>query len=178
MTTAAVPKEKLEKLMARWETIQAALAAGPDQDTFVKLSKEFAELDPVVAIIRQLGEAESELEGLRSIAADAGTDREMAELAQAEIPQVEDRLAELSHRIRVELLPRDAADEKSAIVELRAGTATARKRRCSRATCSACINATRAYAAGRCKSSRRAKPARAATGKWWPALPERAFSPG
>ncbi len=122
MTTAAVPKEKLEKLMARWETIQAALAAGPDQDTFVKLSKEFAELDPVVAIIRQLGEAESELEGLRSIAADAGTDREMAELAQAEIPQIEERLAELSHRIRVELLPRDAADEKSAIVELRAGT--------------------------------------------------------
>ncbi len=122
MTTATVPKEKLERLVSRWEAIQAALAASPDHDTFVQLSKEFAELDAVVAIIRHLREAETELEGLHSIVADTGADGEMAELAQAEIPQLDERVAALNHEIRVELLPRDAADDKSAIVELRAGT--------------------------------------------------------
>ena len=122
MTTATVPKEKLDRLVARWEATQAALASAPDQETFVRLSKEFAELDPVVAIIRHLRDAETELEGLRSIVSDAGAGKDMTELAYAEIPQVEERVAGLIHEIRLELLPRDAADEKSAIIELRAGT--------------------------------------------------------
>ncbi|MEJ2123344.1 MAG: peptide chain release factor 1 [Alphaproteobacteria bacterium] len=120
MTT--LPKEKLDQLTAHWETVQTVLAGSPDQETFVKLSKEFAELDPVVALIRRLREAESELEDLHSITSDAQADKEMVEMANDEIPQVEENIAVLTHEIRLALLPRDAADEKSAILELRAGT--------------------------------------------------------
>lgn len=120
MTT--VPHQKLDRLVERWQTVQDALAAGPDQESFVKLSKEFAELDPVVGIIRRLREAESEREGLRSIVDDGSADKDMVELAYAEIPEVDERVEALVQQIRLELLPRDAADEKSAIVELRAGT--------------------------------------------------------
>lgn len=117
-----VPKEKLDKLIARWNAVQTQLAEGPDQETYVRLSKEFAELDPIVAIIRQLLEAEEELNGLRSIIEDPAADREMVDLAYAEMPQLQERVDALMHEVRVTLLPKDAADERNAIVEVRAGT--------------------------------------------------------
>lgn len=117
-----VPEEKLDKLVARWKTIQTALSEAPDQETFVRLSKEFAELNPLVDIVRRLRESEGELAGLRSIVEDTQADPEMAELADAEIPALEERVDALVQELRLELLPRDAADEKSAILELRAGT--------------------------------------------------------
>jgi peptide chain release factor 1 len=120
MTT--VPKEKLDRLFERWEMIQAQLAQSPDQETFVKLSKEFAELDPVAAIIRDYRGAEEELAGLRSIVDDPSADREMIDLAYAEIPELEERVEQRVRELRLVLLPKDAADEKSAIVEVRAGT--------------------------------------------------------
>jgi peptide chain release factor 1 len=120
MTT--IPKEKLDALTRRWEAVQAMLSSNPDQETYIKLSKEFAELDPVVALTQRLYDVESELEGLKSIASDASADKEMLVMAQEEIPLVEERITALIHEIRLALLPRDAADEKSAIVELRAGT--------------------------------------------------------
>jgi peptide chain release factor 1 len=120
MTT--LPKTKLEILIARWETIQATLASSPDQETYINLSKEFSELDPVVALIRRLRDVETELEGLHSIINDASSDAEMVEMAQEEKSEIEKRVEALTHEIRVALLPRDAADEKSAILELRAGT--------------------------------------------------------
>ncbi len=117
-----VPEEKLDKLVARWKSIQTALSEAPDQETFVRLSKEFAELNPLVDIVRRLRESEGELAGLRSIVEDTQADPEMAELADAEIPALEERVDALVQELRLELLPRDAADEKSAILELRAGT--------------------------------------------------------
>jgi peptide chain release factor 1 len=120
MTT--IPQAKLEKLVERWGNIQARLSAGPDQGEFIKLSKEFAELDPIVALVRGLRETTDELDGLTQIAEDSSSDPEMRELAEAEIPELEDRIENLRREIRLSLLPRDAADEKSAIVEVRAGT--------------------------------------------------------
>jgi peptide chain release factor 1 len=120
MTT--VPKEKLDRLVDRWTVIQHQLSDSRDQDTFVKLSKEFAELDPVVGIVRELRETEDELAGLRSIIDDPASDREMMDLAYEEIPEVERRIEDLVLRVRLSLIPRDAADEKNAIVEVRAGT--------------------------------------------------------
>ena len=120
MTT--VPKEKLDRLVDRWTVIQHQLSDSHDQDTFVKLSKEFAELDPVVGIVRELRVAEDELAGLQSIIEDPASDREMIDLAHVEIPEVERRIEDLVFRVRLSLIPRDAADEKNAIVEVRAGT--------------------------------------------------------
>ena len=74
----------------------------------------------MVAIIRRLREAE-ELSGLRSIADDPQSDRDMVDLATAKYRGGGSR-REAHSAIRLELLPKDAADEKSAIIELRAGT--------------------------------------------------------
>jgi peptide chain release factor 1 len=120
MTT--VPEQRLDRIVGRWQTVQKALSETPDQETFIRLSREFAELDPLVAIIGRLREAKDELSGLRSIADDTQSDREMVELARAEMPELESRVDALVHQLRLELLPKDAADEKSAIIELRAGT--------------------------------------------------------
>jgi peptide chain release factor 1 len=120
MTT--VPKEKLDKLVERWEFVQGRLAGGTEQDEFIRLSKEYSDLDPLVALIHALREANDELDGLRQIAGDASADAEMREMAEAEVPAVRERVEELFHDISIALLPRDAADGKSAIVEVRAGT--------------------------------------------------------
>ena len=49
-----IPAEKLNKLVSRWETVQGALATGTDQETYVRLSREFSDLDPIVATINAL----------------------------------------------------------------------------------------------------------------------------
>ena len=64
---ASIPKEKLARLTARWETLQNQLASGSDQETFIKLSKEFAELDPLVASIKALQSTEQERDSARSM---------------------------------------------------------------------------------------------------------------
>ncbi|HZV21033.1 MAG TPA: peptide chain release factor 1 [Hyphomicrobiales bacterium] len=119
---AKVPKEKLSRLLDRWESLQALLAAQTDHATFIKLSKEFAELDPVVASIRALAAAERERDGLRQIIEDPASEREMVELAREELTSAETRVKELEQNLQIQLLPKDAADEKSAILEVRAGT--------------------------------------------------------
>src|SRR4029453_5422999 len=111
----AVPAEKLDKLIQRWETIQAELSQGVNQATRVQLSKEFAELNPVVATIQALRKVQAELVDLRSVIVDPKADEELKELAEEEYAAADLRVAELEQDLRVHLLPKDAADEKSAI---------------------------------------------------------------
>jgi peptide chain release factor 1 len=120
MTT--IPREKLDKLVSRWETVQNALAAGVDQESYVKLSREFSDLDPIVATIRQLRAAMAEREGLQQLIDDPASEKDMAALAEEEIGPLDETIETLEHQLKVQLLPKDAADEKSAILEVRAGT--------------------------------------------------------
>ncbi|MBI1384177.1 MAG: peptide chain release factor 1 [Rhizobiales bacterium] len=118
---ASIPDDKLERLVARWQFIQRELSSSSDQETFVRLSKEFAELDPIVATIGELRSARREHADLEALIDDAATDVEMRELAEGEIGEATRRIEQLEHELRVHLLPRDAADERSAILEVRAG---------------------------------------------------------
>jgi peptide chain release factor 1 len=120
MTT--IPAEKLDKLVSRWETIQGSLASGADQESYVRLSREFAELDPIVATITALRGAIQERDDLQEIIDDRESDPAMRELAEEEIGALDTKIETLEHRLKVQLLPKDAADEKSAILEVRAGT--------------------------------------------------------
>jgi peptide chain release factor 1 len=120
MTT--IPAEKLDKLVARWETVQSDLASGADQDSYVQLSREFAELDPIVATIKTLREAERERDGLQEIIDDQDADQAMKDLAWEELGALDEKSETLQHQLKVQLLPKDEADEKSAILEVRAGT--------------------------------------------------------
>jgi peptide chain release factor 1 len=118
----AIPAEKLDKLVQRWEAIQAELNRGANQATFVQLSKEFSELNPVVVTILALRKAEAERKDLVALVDDPAADKDLAALAKEELAGIELRLAELEQQLRLQLLPKDAADEKSAILEVRAGT--------------------------------------------------------
>ncbi|MGB6438578.1 MAG: peptide chain release factor 1, partial [Methyloceanibacter sp.] len=80
MTT--IPAEKLDKLVSRWETVQGTLASGADQETYVRLSREFAELDPIVATITALRSAVRERADLRHLIDDPVSETDVAALAE------------------------------------------------------------------------------------------------
>ncbi len=118
----SIPQQKLDRLVERWHVVQAELNAGPSPADFARLSKEFAEIDPVVSAIEALRRAETERDELTSMIKASGNDRDMAALAEEELRAVNNRLEQLEHDLRIELLPKDAADERDAILEVRAGT--------------------------------------------------------
>jgi len=119
---AKLPVEKMRELERRFGEIEGRMAAGPAADVYVKLASEYSELQPVVAKIRDYERAISEAVDLDAMLADKSVDREMRDLAEMELPDVKERIEALEKEIQVLLLPRDAADEKSAILEIRAGT--------------------------------------------------------
>lgn len=118
----APPSDRLNAILARHDIIMATLNAGPDPETFVALSRELAELDGVVDAIRAYRALEDNLNGLQALIDDSSTDPEMRSLVEDELPQAREDLQKAAQDLRVMLLPRDEADEKSAILEIRAGT--------------------------------------------------------
>jgi peptide chain release factor 1 len=88
----------------------------------VKLSREFAELAPIVETVKRYRSLVGEIEGLNALIADAGTDAEMRAMASAEKPELEQRRAALEQEIKLALVPKDAVDERNVILEIRAGT--------------------------------------------------------
>ncbi|CUX03318.1 MULTISPECIES: peptide chain release factor 1 [Agrobacterium] len=119
---AKLPVEKMRELERRFGEIEARMSAGPAADVYVKLASEYSELEPVVKKVREYEKAVSEAADLQALLADKTTDKDMRDLAEMELPEVEARIAELEKEMQVLLLPKDAADEKSAILEIRAGT--------------------------------------------------------
>lgn len=117
---ALLPQEKLEALELRFVTLEQGMAANPDPETYVKLAKEYSDLQPIIEPIRVY-------QGVMSAIVDAhemmnGDDKEMGEMARMEIEELEPQREQLVADIRLLLLPKDAADDKSVILELRAGT--------------------------------------------------------
>jgi len=117
-----LPVAKLEALVVRRDLVEAELSAGVEGERYVALSREFSELSPVVEAITAYRAAQAELADLAQLIADPATDREMAALAHDEKPLLEEKIARLEHELRLALLPKDAADAKNAILEIRAGT--------------------------------------------------------
>ncbi|HUO89602.1 MAG TPA: peptide chain release factor 1 [Rhizomicrobium sp.] len=117
-----IPAAKLERLLDRFHAVEAELAAGAGGPNFVKLSKEHAELAPVIDVVRDYRAVQGELEGAEALIADPGTDPDMRALAEEERAELRKRFAGLEQKLRIELLPKDAADSSSAIIEIRAGT--------------------------------------------------------
>ena len=119
---AKLPTQKIRELERRFGEVEARMSAGPDPDIYVKLASEYSELQPLVGEIRALDKAQAERADLEAMLADRSTDREMRDLAESELRTIKDRIEEIEQQIEIMLLPKDAADERSAIVEIRAGT--------------------------------------------------------
>src|SRR3954470_4781748 len=118
-----LPPDRLDAILVRHDIVTATLSAGStDSDPFVQLSRELSELDPVVAAIRAYRQAAENLAGVQALIDEPGSDSEMRALAADEKPEAEAALEAAHRALQLMLLPKDAADEKSAILEVRAGT--------------------------------------------------------
>jgi peptide chain release factor 1 len=117
-----LPEQKLDALIARHHAVESELASQVPPATYVRLSREFAELGPVVEAIKAYRAAVGEIAGLSALLDDPATDPEMRELAASEKAALEARRTALEQEIRLALLPKDAMDERNVILEIRAGT--------------------------------------------------------
>ncbi len=114
-------RDKLENLVGRLDELDRILASGEatrDMDQYRKLTREHAELGPVVALYKDWQQAEADIATAREMLADP----EMKELAELEIEAAEARLPELEIELQKQLLPKDANDERNVFLEIRAGT--------------------------------------------------------
>ena len=116
---ANISHEKLERIIQRFATVEHRLSSGTGGEAFVKLSKEYADLEPTARAALALKKAYDEGRDLDDMIKAGG---EMAGMAEAERPELGAKIAAMEHDIRILLLPKDAADDKNVILELRAGT--------------------------------------------------------
>src|SRR3954453_15402853 len=117
-----LPEQKLDALVARYKAVEAELASRVTPETYVKLSREFAELGPIVKTVADYRSVEAEIAGINALLKDSSTDAEMCAMASAEKPALEEKRAALERQIKLILLPKDAMDERNVIIEIRAGT--------------------------------------------------------
>ena len=117
-----LPQQKLDALLARHALVESELASGLGADAYVKLSREFAELSPIVETIKSYRTTDREIAELSTLVDDSSTDAEMRKLADLERHELQDRQEKLAQQIRLALLPKDAMDDHNAILEIRAGT--------------------------------------------------------
>ncbi len=118
-----ITDERIEQLLERYDYLAHSLGT-PDQfsnEEFVQLSKEYADLGPVVDAANELKAGRVEIADLAEMMA-SGDDPEMKELAQEEFLDLKEKLPKMERALSIQLLPKDVADERSAILEIRAGT--------------------------------------------------------
>ena len=114
-------RDKLENLVGRLDELDRILASGEatrDMDLYRKMSREHAELGPVVALYKEWQQTEADLASAQDMMADP----EMKELAEEEMKAAKARLPELEIALQKLLLPKDANDERNVFLEIRAGT--------------------------------------------------------
>lgn len=117
-----LPEQKLDALLHRHALVERELASGVVGETYVKLSREFAELTPVTDAIKAYRAVGKELADLDAMIADPGTESEMKRMAETERPALTARKEKLEHELRLALIPKDVMDDHNAILEIRAGT--------------------------------------------------------
>jgi peptide chain release factor 1 len=118
-----ISSERIASIEARKRDLAEAMASGglaPEE--FVRLSKEYAAVEPVAAAAREVRRLRAELEVLNGMLHDPGAEPELKEMAEVEVEDIRRRLPEAERALAVKLLPRDAADERAAMLEVRAGT--------------------------------------------------------
>ena len=115
--------DKLAQVLSRVEELSARMASEElSADEFVKLSREYSELDPIAAVIRNLQELRDEFADLGEILNDPESEAEMRQLAELEKIDLAEKIENAEREVLIALLPKDADDERNAILEVRPGT--------------------------------------------------------
>ena len=117
-----ISQEKIDQILKRHEELEGLLSSQPDQDSYAKLAKEFSDLGPVVEKVKEREAARTELLGLVDILDEPEADQEMRQMAEEEMPELKAAIDRFDDDLQILLLPKDAADDKSVILEIRAGT--------------------------------------------------------
>ncbi|AKH43638.1 peptide chain release factor 1 [Altererythrobacter atlanticus] len=114
-----IPEERLHQITNRFAELEARMASGQlEGEEFVAASRDYAELEPVAKAAAELREMRVEIAELALLTEDP----EMRAIAEEELAELRQRLPEVEHRLAIALLPRDSADERPAMLEIRAGT--------------------------------------------------------
>src|SRR5690606_28771530 len=113
-----LPQARLDQVLDRFHEVEARMGAASDGQEIVRLSKEHAEIKPVAEAVQALARARAEMADLQAMAADP----EMGEMAREELEALKDRLPQLEREVALLLAPRDADENASAVLEVRAGT--------------------------------------------------------
>ncbi|MGB2176417.1 MAG: peptide chain release factor 1 [Hyphomonas sp.] len=117
---ASISNSRLEQVIDRFEEVEARMGATSDTAEIIALSKEHADLKPVVEKARDLLNSRNGLKEAQALA--AGSDKEMAELAEMEIDELKEKLPGLEQEMQILLLPKDVDDAADIVLEIRAGT--------------------------------------------------------
>ncbi len=113
-------EENLSKLLTRYDELQALMNESAGGAKFAQLSKEYSDLGPIVEQIQALRQARAELADAEAMA--GGDDAEMRALAEEETHRLKAHVRDLEAEVQMALIPKDEADAKNAILEVRAGT--------------------------------------------------------
>jgi len=118
-----IPIEKVKNIILRFEELETILAK-PDikKEDFVKFSKEYSNLNEIIGYARNYIKTLDDLDQAKKITEDKSVDKDLYDMAQSDIQETKKIFEELEKKLKVFLLPKDEADEKNAIVEIRAGT--------------------------------------------------------
>jgi len=119
---AELPQARIAQIKKHFDMLEAELNNPAFNGDFAKLGAEYAELKEIITPLNALENVRREQADLAEMAADSSADAELRALAAEEAPRLARRAQELEHQLQILLLPKDAADEKSAILEIRAGT--------------------------------------------------------
>jgi peptide chain release factor 1 len=118
-----IPIDKVENIVSRFNELKSILAK-PDlkKDEFVSNSKEYSNLNEIISYAKNYLKVLEDLKSTKNILEDKSTDKEFYEMAEKELKDLKQQEEECVKRLKVFLLPKDEADEKNAIIEIRAGT--------------------------------------------------------
>ena len=115
--------EKLSGIVAKFNELEKKLQdpTGLGQN-FAKISKEHSDMQEVVGIIHEYQNAQKEYVDIEQMLTDSYLDKEMRDMMEEEKFNLLKKIPDLEHQIKIALIPKDSADEKNAIIEVRAGT--------------------------------------------------------
>ena len=119
---AQIPLDKLENILTRSAELEKSLSSELSSDEYVKLSKEYSELEPLKKAINDWKNFLNETDELNEIISDTSSDEEMISLAKNEFEELKEKIIHIEESIQLMLLPKDKADSNDVILEIRAGT--------------------------------------------------------
>ena len=115
-------QEKLESILVRHEELTQMLTQEQNREDFITLSKELSSTEDIVRVAKEYLDTQKQMKDNEEMMNDPEMDPELKEMANEEFYQLKERLPQMEHEIKVLLLPKDEADDRNVILEIRAGT--------------------------------------------------------